>query len=284
MLDIPQAITATTHISPAKLSLGESEAGPSAHVLTVHNSSSDAVTYNLSYVNALSTGSSTFSPSFFLGNASVVFNGSSVTVPANGSAAVEVTVNPATSPNLGQYGGYIVFTPEGGGAVYRVPYAGFVGDYQAIQVLTSGGFGFPAVGWSPDGLNFGFAAPGDVFTLVGNDIPYILVHLDHQSSRLQMRILNAHTGQPVHPVFDKFVDDQFLPRNSTSTGFFAFAWDGTRIHSNMSNGVGNTNELFKLVPDGDYVIELNVLKALGDPSNPDHWESWTSPLITIDRP
>jgi minor extracellular serine protease Vpr len=86
----------------------------------------------------------------------------------------------------GQYGGYIVFTPQGDGPVYRVPFAGFVGDYQGIQVLTSGGFGFPALGWSPDGMNFGFAGEGDVFTLVGYDIPYVLVHLDHQSSRLQM--------------------------------------------------------------------------------------------------
>ena len=38
-------------------------------------------------------------------------------------------------PDKGVYGGYIVFTPQGGGQVYRVPYAGFKGDYQSIQVL-----------------------------------------------------------------------------------------------------------------------------------------------------
>ena len=27
-----------------------------------------------------------------------------------------------------------------------------------------------------------------------------------------------------------------------------------------------------------------VLKALGDKNNPDHWETWTSPVFTIDRP
>jgi minor extracellular serine protease Vpr len=36
--------------------------------------------------------------------------------------------------------------------------------------------------------------------------------------------------------------------------------------------------------NGDYIIEVRVLKALGDAGNPDHWESWTSPVITIERP
>ena len=26
-----------------------------------------------------------------------------------------------------------------------------------------------------------------------------------------------------------------------------------------------------------------MLKALGDPSNPDHWELWNSPALTIER-
>jgi minor extracellular serine protease Vpr len=65
------------------------------------------------------------------------------------------------------------------------------------------------------------------------------------------------------------------PRRASSP----FAWDGTRIHNASSS-----NDLFKLVPDGDYMIHLAVLKALGNPKNPDHWETWTSPMFTIDRP
>jgi minor extracellular serine protease Vpr len=72
---------------------------------------------------------------------------------------------------------------------------------------------------------------------------------------------------------------EYLPRNSTSTGFFAFAWDGQRLHSN-----GRKFEKVKEVPNGDYIVEVRVLKALGDPGNPDHWENWTSPVITIERP
>src|SRR5215218_2490455 len=53
-------------------------------------------------------------------------------------------VNPAALAALaggvllrGVYGGSFVAT--GGGATYRVPYAGFIGDYQTIQVLGPGG-------------------------------------------------------------------------------------------------------------------------------------------------
>jgi hypothetical protein len=71
----------------------------------------------------------------------------------------------------------------------------------------------------------------------------------------------------------------FLCMAPTSTGYFVFGWDGTRIHNASSS-----NDLFKLVPDGEYVIKLSVLKALGSEKNPDHWEHWTSPAFFIARP
>ncbi len=109
-------------------------------------------------------------------------------------------------------------------------------------------------------------------------MPAILVHFDHQARYIEMGIYNASNGKPVHPVFYKFVEEDYLPRNSTAGGFFAFTWDGTRLHSN-----GN-KPMTKDVPDGDYFITVRVLKALGNPNNPAHWETWTSPTITIDRP
>ena len=94
---------------------------------------------------------------------------------------------------------------------------------------------------------------------------------------MEMNILHAGSMQPVHPVFHKTNVFDYLPRNSTATGFFTFSWDGTRIHSN--GGKGKT----KVVPNGDYVLQLKVLKALGDENNPAHWETWTSPVINIAR-
>lgn len=37
------------------------------------------------------------------------------------------------------------------------------------------------------------------------------------------------------------------------------------------------------VPDGEYVVVISVLKALGNDNNPDDGEIWTSPVISIAR-
>jgi minor extracellular serine protease Vpr len=74
-----------------------------------------------------------------------------------------------------------------------------------------------------------------------------------------------------------FADDEdFVGRNSAATTFFAVPWDGTT--TKRAGGKVRT------VPNGTYRIELSILKALGDPANPAHFERWTSPNITIARP
>jgi minor extracellular serine protease Vpr len=282
MLDIPGAVLTTTRVTPAKIATGESEAGPFTQTLWVANHGDEAVTYDMTHVPALSTGGSTFAPSFFTGFASVAFSPSSITVPAGDTRSVQVmiTANPGL-PDRSQYGGYIVLSGDDGG-VLRVPYAGFKGDYQSIVTLVPTEFGFPWLA-KLEGDSFFDQPDGATFTMQGDDIPYFLVHFDHQAQYMEMRILHAVSGVPVHPVFHETNVFEYLPRNSTPTAFFAFEWDGTRIHGEMARGRGNPNELFMVVPDGDYEIELRVLKALGNPNDPAHWESWTSPIITIDR-
>lgn len=268
MLDIDDAILSTTKIEPGKISAGEGEAGPFAQVLTIENNADTAVTYDLSYVNALSTGG-VITPGFYLSDAGVIFGDDSVTVPADGTAALTATIFPATGPEYGQYGGYIVFTPQDGGQVYRVPFAGFVGDYQGIQVLAPTPYGFPALGWTPDGNLFGFAAPGDTFTMTGFDIPYFLVHFDHHARTFRVDIY-AENGKSWHRAHDL----DYFPRNSTPTSFYAFPFDGTTFAGKKA----------RTVPDGTYYAVISVLKANGDDDNPAHWETWTSPLFVIERP
>lgn len=275
MVDVAGSITASTYITPGKIATGEGESGPFTQQLTIQNNGTEAVTYMLSSVNALST-SGVITPGFNLSNASVAFSAESVTVAAGGTATVDATITPATAPVNGQYGGYIVFTPEGEGQTYRVPFAGFVGDYQGIQVLTPTANGFPWLAQLSGGSYFN-CPTGCSYSMQDGDMPYFLVHFDHHARYMEMNILHAANMQPVHPVFHKTNVEDYLPRNSTTTGFFSFAWDGTRIHSN--GGKGKT----KVVPNGDYVLQLRVLKALGDENNPDHWETWTSPVITIAR-
>ncbi|MBX3702154.1 MAG: S8 family serine peptidase [Steroidobacteraceae bacterium] len=273
MLDIEDAILATSDVLPGKLSLGESEAGPQTRRLTIHNRGASAVTYDLSHQPALAVGpknATNFATiGNFLANAGVAFSAPSVTVPGNkGSATVDVTITAPGAPALGQYGGYVVLTPQGGGRALRVPYGGFIGDYQALPVLTPTANGFP---WLAQlvGTSFFNRPTGGTYTMVGDDIPFFLIHLDHQSERIELTVQDR-TGQSWRYISD----DWFVGRNTTAGGFFAFEWDGTTFHGDKTF----------TVPNGEYYVTITVTKALGSKRNPSHQETWVSPAITIARP
>lgn len=268
MVRIDDAILTATRVTPGKLSLGESQAGPVAATLTLRNTGSTVVNYTVSSVNALATGPNTFSVAFGTSNNSVAFDTANVIVPPGASATVNATVTPPTNlPQGSIYGGYLVFTPDDGSATLRVPYAGYVGDYQARQVLTPTANGFP---WLAKftGSSYANQPGGATYTMAGNDIPFFLMHLDHQSRQLQLRVFSV-AGKDWHLAFQ----EDFLPRNSTGTGFFAFSWDGVTTAGGKSY----------TVPNGTYVVQLTVLKALGSASIPADTETWSSPVITIAR-
>jgi hypothetical protein len=302
MLDIDDAIAATTSIAPGKLSLGEGTGG--SRTLTLSNRGSAPVTYDLSDVVAISTGAQTFGPlsgDFWLPETTVTFSTPSVTVPAGGIATVGVTIladpKPPTDvdgfPDKGLYGGYLVFTDHANaGSIFRVPYAGFKGDYQSIVAMPTG----PIVAkrnapFAKAQQTYVAAAANEVWTLASPDeVPNVLIHFDHQVRRLELQVVDAASGKPVHPVFSNYLEREWVARNASrppaagpfasDENVFAFSWDGTRMHD---NGKGTADHR-KVVPDGQYKIVARALKALGNPANPADWEVKTSSTITIDRP
>jgi subtilisin family serine protease len=260
MLDVDDAITATTYIEPGKISLGESEGGPSMHTLTLENKSDVDVTYDLTeeWWTIATTGTVANSLGYWLSDGFLIMP-PSVTVPAGGTTSVDVTFIPPTGPGLSTYGGYIAFTPQGGGQQYRVPYAGFDGDYQEISVLHANPFDLP------------WLRRCSVCTLEDDaSTPNFWVNLGHQSRKFRMEVFDANTGRAWHRVYDL----DFMGRNSSHGSIFSFPWDGTTTNGKKVN----------VVPNGDYEVVISVLKAGGDDDNPDHWETWTSPVITIARP
>jgi subtilisin family serine protease len=291
MLQIDRAILTTAIVEPGRLSLGESQSGPSTTTLRITNSGTSAVTYTFSAVNALSVGT-TFSPAFYSSDASVSFSAASLTVRSGRSANVRVTITPPTGPDKAQYGGYIILTGSDGSTL-RVPFAGFVGDYQSIQAITPTPYGFPWLAVSIDGSYYGpVTGPSDwVYSMVGEDVPYLLIHFDHQVTRLVLEVYDAATGQLVDDEYKYGFVEKYLPRNSTSTGFFAFAWDGTLVDQNGGDGRhgghghhGDEMEPAMTAPNGQYILVVKALKALGDYHNPADWETWTSPVVAIERP
>lgn len=288
MMDVPGSVLATTAVTPGKLSLGET-AGTVTETVTISNDGDEETVYELSHEGALGTHGDTFAPGFNDGFADVSFSQDTVTVAPRSSAEVTVTVTPpARDYEQMIYGGYVVVS-EVDGQTYRVPYAAYNGDYQEIDAMTGGGNDLPWLSRITDcdafsglecvsGGSFENRPEGETYTL-GQvdglpDVPYVLVHFDHHVTRLEMSIVDERTGRPVHPRHDIGVAVDQVGRSATPTAFFSYAWDGTYV-----NAHGRITD----VRDGSYRLEVRALKALGDEGNPDHWETWTSPVITIDR-
>jgi minor extracellular serine protease Vpr len=291
---VDRAVLTPASVTPAKLSLGEGNGGSAK--LTVANDGRSPVTYDLSGDSTVATGPSgnpaavfPYTFGYLLGENPAAFSAPSITVPARGQTTFRVTLAPsALLPDKSLYGGYLVLSPRGGGITLRVPYVGFKGDYQSLPVLTSAGCGFPAVfqiratgsdGCLGPGVNR-LGAAGATFTLQGADFPILLYHLNHQVRKLNLQVFKPD-GQPVGGRRNFVDQEEYLPRNSQATSFFEFDWDGTR----SQNKDGKTrSDRRPVVPDGTYVLKLSVLKALGDEDNPAHWETFTSPPITLARP
>ena len=274
MVRIDRAILETTIITPGKLALGESEPGPSSRTLTLTNEAGGDVTYELSHAAAKSIGGDHWVPvGDAAGFAGVQFASPTVTVPAGGTATVDVTITAdAALANGSLYGGYLVFTQQGGPSVLRVPYAGFKGDYQSIPVLTPTASGYPWLA-TRSGANYTNQPNGATFTLQNGDLPYVLVHYDHQAARMTIDVLGATTGKP----YGRVREQTAIGQSSDQIGTTAYSFYGW-------NGMATLNKKTSLVPNGSYVLKLRVLKALGHEDNPADWETWTSPVITLNHP
>jgi hypothetical protein len=280
MLEIDDAILAEAVVTPSKLPLGEVEAGTVTHAIRIKKADAgrkrkkDEVTYTLGHQPALATGANTFSPSFLNAFATLQFSKPTVTLGGSGHdnvASIDVTFTPPANANARLFGGYITLTPDDGSAVLRVPYSGYNGDYQAIAALTPTPAGLPWLA-KLSGTSLINQPSGAAFTLEGSDLPAFLFHLDHPVRELKAEVIDITSGQSFN-----FADiEEFLPRNSAANGFFLFLWDGT-----TTRRLGGRA---RPVPNGAYRVEVSVLKALGDPQNPAHFERWTSPTITIARP
>jgi hypothetical protein len=281
MLDIDDAILATTTIVPGKIALGESgpppdEGGGRTFTLWVTNQSLCPTTYNLSWEGAIATEGVLDIVDYWLTDEEIFFTQDgipvdSIELPPFGVTTVDVNFTLPTGPETALYGGYIYFEPECAcaGQTYSVPYAGYVGDFQAIDYFDNP-YDFPWLVYVDDGY-YVQAEDGHLFTMRDGDIPNILLHLEHQVEVLSVEIYNADTGMPVRPFFYNAYDEAYFGRSSTHDAFWALPWDGYRI-------VGTTT---LPVRSGYYYLELRVLKALGDPDNPDHWQTWTSPTFVV---
>lgn len=281
MLDIMGVIQNTATVTPSQLSLGDSTAGARKYTLSVDNRTSAPVQYTITHAPALATGPNTTSGSsynvtgVFDAPATVSFSTTTLNVPPRGSISFDVTIAANSSlVDRGIYGGYVVLTPTNGTAALRVPFAGFKGDYQSTPVLTPTANGFPWLVTLANGT-YTNQPGGATYTMADGNIPYLLMHLDHLSRSIKIEAIDAVSGKS----WNQVSFEEYVTRSSTPGGFFSWAWDGTTF-----KGKADNPRRVQTVPNGQYKLKVTVLKALGDPSNANDVETWTSPVITIARP
>jgi minor extracellular serine protease Vpr len=217
----------------------------------------------------------------------------SITVPARGDARVDVDIAPAAGLEEGAlYGGWLVFTPDGGDAPLRVPYAGYKGDYQAVAAMTPTTRGFPWLARQTavtpvelGGIHPLFAKQdaGAAFTLApvtfgsrtGADIPVVLVHLNNFARRV---VLEVRRPAGRRALGEAFAQD-YVPRNHVEN-LLAAPWGLTTTLP--FDGTVRAGHRRLVLPDGEYQLVVTVQRALASRATP--LETWTSPVFRIDRP
>jgi minor extracellular serine protease Vpr len=297
LVDIDDAILATSRIAPGKLSLGD-DGSATSQSLTISNRLGKAVTYALSNADAQVVVGRDITVERSVGPATTVaftvgsHAAATVTVPPGGRARLEVRVTPDPALSEGAlYGGYLVFTPDDGSPPLRVPYAGYKGDYQDVPAMTPTSRGYPwlarQTGVTLDGLGrirrvYAKQDAGAVFTLAprvfgprtGADVPVALVHLNNFARRIRMDVVTP--GSP-YSLGEAFRQD-YVPRDAVENLLAqpwslatSLAFDGT-----VRRGDGRVP-----LPDGEYQLVVTVERALADADTP--VETWTSPAFRIDR-
>ena len=289
MIDIDDAIEADTLVTPGKVSLGEGTSH--AFQVTVKNNGATSRDYTVVHQNSRVV-LGTFPPHGVANlSAGVTITPGSFTLAAGQSQVVNVSVASIGIQGL-LYGGWIRVNQ--GTTSYRVPYGGFDGDYQAIQVLAPGACTFPGIfkaggqttcAAGPPAVNLpGWTrqAAGATYN-VGNrpDRPIVLYHLAHQSQRIEIRAVNASNQEFLVARTDLAernpTNDLTPPGQTSGPGFFTYTWDGKAVFINEKNGVVNRRGL----PSGTYKLRLVVTKALAETGNAAHTETWDSPTMNI---
>jgi minor extracellular serine protease Vpr len=257
------------------LPLGETDGAKTA-TLTIKNTAARDLTYTLTHVPAMGLGSTTFALTPITTNvaSTVTFASPSVTVPANGTATVDVTIEAnAALPSNSLFSGFVTLTPDAGGVTLSVPYSGFKGDYQT-QVTMSSAFGLP---WLIRGSAIAQLADGAVFTMQGADTPALAIQFALPARQLRVEILNAADDTPANNGQNLALSFDYLPRSQASNNVYTYAWDGT-----VSGGKGTSS--VTLPNATPFKLKIMVLKAGGDPDNLAHWETRITPSFSFNRP
>jgi subtilisin family serine protease len=303
LVQVANAIAAGVTASPSTLELGEG----TSHVVTVTltNNTAETLTYAPKRVSgvsaAASVGSTTYvgttTPKYGFGEVGFTAYTKSVTLAPGASADVKLKLTAPTKALKGKkgmlYGGWVQFTTLGAGNTVSVPFAGLRGDYQSVKVLnkyrlvdtTGKKWSLPRLGvelrnlGDDDGVYFLPSTRSNYYEFDLQDYtPLVWYHLDYPASDVRMKIYNVKTRKSYWAVIDPWaasLDEaiHFGPQPRDIDLQYA------EFYGYYVNSTGEV----ATIPNGNYQLQLKVLKPLGTASKSSHWETYTSPKFWINR-
>jgi len=109
----------------------------------------------------------------------------------------------------------------------------------------------------------------------GNDLPYVVFHLEYPASDVRLDIYKAKADGSKGALIGNAADVGEDGRDDSAQ---AIGWDGTYLAGPGWRPVTVSARA------GSYVLELKVLKPLGNPKLSVNWEVFDTPAFSIDAP
>ena len=297
MIHVDKAIEADVELTPGMIQLGQQLPGVSStHSVTLTNSGDAEKTFAVGSETSVATYGTANDFYYDYADADVSVSADSVTVPAGGTATVDVTITSPAADEDGMgaiFGGYVTFTADE--ESYAVTFGGSANDLQTVEVLAdmvnedgSTALELPVLAQlescayflgidcvDEDGSWDIFPEGGATFTMVDGDVPSVAIHFEHQARKMVWTAYAANADGTKGEALGVVSELDYLSKSGTRNGIGVWTWDGKTVGANGAR---------EDVASGDYIIEIDVTKASAFNDDREAGvETWTSPAFTIDR-
>ncbi|ORX90392.1 subtilisin-like protein [Basidiobolus meristosporus CBS 931.73] len=193
LINVWHAIHKTTLVSPLKISLNDTVRADLSHVLTITNTNTIPITYNITHRPALSVNgydqngyvADSANLVFSEASAEVQFDTAQVTIEPGKSAQFSAQfVPPTMNSQPWIYSGYIFVSGSDGSSPVVVPYIGTAGDMSKLRAIDVTGPRSPALVHSIS------QRPGFFYNFSRNETAIITVPLLHPTKNLGIHVID----------------------------------------------------------------------------------------------
>lgn len=288
LVQVYDAITQKTHISPAQISFNDTTTTKyRTKTITITNRGSKTISYEvkndvatgISPYDVANSGYTPLEPAVnSVAKASLRFSTKAFKLAPGHSRKITVTVTPPkTNPkNHVFYGGYIhiVSKNQASGKDLKVPYFGVVGSQKDLPIYDDK---FPLI-IDQSGNEY---TNTQTFTYDRNatkSFPTAVLRLLTPSKVINADLIDVKTNKVIGAFQTglTYVGRNFITVGQGTTVYTQLPWDGTYVPNSIANAP------FPIpAPSGTYKWRFSALKLMGNPSNKKDWEVWTSGPIVV---